>query len=60
MSFANNHDEKGQYAIEGAVTPPSDHGVKHIVETKGAAAGEAADIYGDVQTAEHYGYVERK
>jgi amino acid transporter len=59
MSFANNN-EKGQYPIEGAVTPPSDHGVKNIVETKGAAQGEAADIYGDVQTAEQFGYVERK
>jgi amino acid transporter len=59
MSFANDN-EKGQYPIEGAVTPPSDHGVKNIVETKGAAQGEAADIYGDVQTAEQFGYVERK
>jgi hypothetical protein len=60
MSFSNDNTEKGQYAIEGAVTPPSDHGVKNIVETKGAATGEAADIYGDIQTAEQYGYVERK
>jgi len=34
-------------------------GVKEIVERKGAATGEAADLYGDLQTAEEYGYVER-
>lgn len=35
------------------------HGVKDIVATKGAAVGEAADLYGDLATAEQYGYVER-
>jgi amino acid transporter len=34
-------------------------GVKEIVERKGHATGEAADVYGDLQTAEEYGYVER-
>lgn len=59
--MAYNDTEKNQYAIEGTNIPPSDHhGIKNIVETKGAAAGEAADVYGDVQTAEQYGYVQRK
>ncbi len=53
------HDnEKEQYAI-GTQQPGSDHGVADIVEQKGAAMGEAADIYGDIQTAEEYGYVQR-
>lgn len=51
--------EKEQYVIHDG----SDHGhnqtIKDIVEQKGEAIGEAADIYGDVQTAEQYGYVER-
>jgi amino acid transporter len=55
-----NNYEKNQYPIQGDSTPPHEHSVKHIVETKGAAQGEAADIYGDVATAERYGYVERK
>jgi amino acid transporter len=54
-----NDYEKNQYAVQGDTTPPHDHGIKNIVETKGAAQGEAADIYGDVATAEQYGYVER-
>lgn len=48
--------EKTDYTVRGS---ESDHGVKDIVATKGAAMGEAADIYGDVATAEQYGYVER-
>lgn len=60
FKMAHNQTEKTNYEIQGATTPPSDHGVKHIVETRGAAQGEAADIYGDIATAEKYGYVERK
>jgi amino acid transporter len=52
------HDyEKGRSSINAS---PTDHGIGHIVETKGAAVGEAADIYGDIGTAEQYGYVQRK
>lgn len=51
-------DEKNNYDVDH-VTQPSDHAIKDIVETKGGAVGEAADIYGDIHTAEHYGYVER-
>lgn len=54
--MADIDQEKAQYTV-GAESP--DHGVKEIVERKGAALGEAADLYGDVQTAEEYGYVER-
>ncbi|KAF2185740.1 putative proline-specific permease [Zopfia rhizophila CBS 207.26] len=50
--------EKVDYTI-GTDSPHIDHGVKDIVERKGAATGEAADLYGDLQTAEEYGYVER-
>lgn len=34
---------------------PKDHGIREIVEQKGAHIGEAAAIYGDVATAEQYG-----
>lgn len=50
-------DEKTQYAIGSADSP--NHGIKDIVHEKGNALGEAADLYGDVQTAEQYGYVQR-
>lgn len=33
--------------------------IKDVVDAKGVAVGEAADVYGDVQTAEEYGYVHR-
>jgi amino acid transporter len=52
--------EKDQYALDissGASADVKD--VKYIVEAKGNATGEAADLYGDLGTAEEYGYVER-
>ncbi|PSN66295.1 amino-acid permease inda1 [Corynespora cassiicola Philippines] len=52
-------NEKSQYAIGGGDSAPSDNGIKDIVNTRGGAVGEAADIYGDLQTAEEFGYVER-
>jgi amino acid transporter len=51
--------EKNNYAVDGNMTPPTDHGAKHVVEGKGTGLGEAADIYGSVEQAEQYGYVER-
>ncbi|ORY13157.1 amino acid permease/ SLC12A domain-containing protein [Clohesyomyces aquaticus] len=51
--------ENQQYSI-GTESPNGEHNaMKDIVATKGGAVGEAADIYGDLQTAEEYGYVER-
>jgi hypothetical protein len=49
------------------VTPPTDqvpeydktHRPSVAESRKAAALGEGAEIYGDVQTAEQYGYVER-
>ena len=52
-------DEKAQFAVAPESPQPTELGVKEIVERKGAATGEAADIYGDLHTAEEYGYVER-
>lgn len=52
-----NDYEKQQYPMGSE--SPSDHGVKDVVETKGNHISEAADIYGDVQTAEDFGYVQR-
>ena len=37
-------------------SPPMGH---RIVEEKGVQIGEAADMYGDLDTAEKYGYVSR-
>jgi amino acid transporter len=51
------HDYNGQRGSDS--DHGHGHGVKDIVATKGAAVGEAADIYGDLATAEQYGYVER-
>ncbi|KAF2746238.1 amino-acid permease inda1 [Sporormia fimetaria CBS 119925] len=48
--------EKGWDGI-GAGTPT--HEAREVTNVKEAALGEAADIYGNVQTAEQYGYVER-
>jgi amino acid transporter len=48
--------EKEAYDISAG---SADHGVSDIVKQKGAATGEAAALYGDLQTAEEYGYVER-
>ena len=43
----------------GGETPPYDTDAQKIVESKGIRVGEAADMYGDLQTAEDYGYVTR-
>jgi len=50
--------EKEQYAI-GANEPSPDYSVKEMVDTKGASTAEAAALYGDLATAEQYGYVKR-
>ena len=39
-------------------SPPYDDPAR-IVEAKGVRIGEAADLYGDIGTAEDYGYVTR-
>lgn len=49
-------NQKEEYNISAGST---DHGVQDIVKEKGGATGEAADLYGDLQTAEEFGYVER-
>jgi yeast amino acid transporter len=55
--------EKEQYLVDANGTDnyvdQRRGSAREIVETKGAAIGEAADIYGDVATAEQYGYVQR-
>lgn len=54
-------EEKSQYVVGAGSESPQygDHSIKHVVQNKGAATGEAADLYGDLATAEQYGYVER-
>lgn len=38
---------------------PTDEDPARVVEAKGTRIGEATDIYGDLATAEDYGYVTR-
>ncbi|CAN9212175.1 unnamed protein product [Alternaria alternata] len=52
-----NDYEKQQYAVAGEA--PSDHAVGDVTDTKGNAINEAAGVYGSVQKAEDYGYVQR-
>lgn len=47
---------EGEYSNE---SPPIYDDPAGVVETKGTRIGEAADMYGDVATAEDYGYVTR-
>ncbi|KAF1962148.1 hypothetical protein CC80DRAFT_462055 [Byssothecium circinans] len=51
--------EKDQYTVGAGSHEGSDNAVANIVRDKGIATGEAADVYGDIQTAEEYGYVAR-
>ena len=38
---------------------PIHHHAARVTEEKGVRMGEAADIFGDLETAEDYGYVSR-
>ena len=49
--------EKDQFNVTSEAPPYDD--VARIVEDKGIKMSEAADAYGDLQTAEDYGYVSR-
>jgi amino acid transporter len=52
--------EKANYELGVEESPAYNHkDAANIVAAKGNHIGEAADIYGDVQTAEEYGYVTR-
>jgi len=52
--------EKTQYTVGNESHDSAHNGeLRDIVNAKGTAAGEAADLYGDLATAEQYGYVER-
>ncbi|MCJ1415705.1 hypothetical protein MMC32_002037 [Xylographa parallela] len=51
--------EKGEYASETGMGAPAYDDPARIVEDKGVRMGEAADMYGDLDTAEEYGYVTR-
>ncbi|KAH7132668.1 amino-acid permease inda1 [Dendryphion nanum] len=51
--------EKDHYDVGVHPTHHGNNSIGDVVATRGTATGEAADIYGDIQTAEEYGYVER-
>ena len=52
-------DEKTGFRTSGRDAPSYDGGVERVVEDKGIRIGEAADMYGDLDTVEEYGYVSR-
>lgn len=57
-SSATMEYPKKEYEITHAPVEQSHE--DHVLQgSKAIAIGEAADVYGDVATAEHYGYVER-
>ena len=51
--------EDGEYNTEKGMGAPAYDDPARIVEDKGVRMGEAADMYGDLDTAEEYGYVTR-
>ena len=55
----HEYDEKNVFRASGGEAPPYDSNVDRVVGDKGIRMGEAADMYGDLQTAEEYGYVTR-
>ena len=57
--MAEKYDEKAAYQTPGGETPPYENNMDRVVEDKGIRMGEAADMYGDLSTAEEYGYVTR-
>jgi amino acid transporter len=55
--MSSNDYEKNQYA--GNSDSPSDHGLKAVADQKGDHIAEATNMYGSVEEAENYGYVQR-
>ena len=52
--------EKQDFDMVAADAPPyRNDSIERVVEDKGIRMGEAADMYGDLETAEQYGYVSR-
>ena len=52
--------EKADFKSTGSNdSPPFENTAQRIVDDKGMRMGEAADLYGDLATAEEYGYVSR-
>lgn len=52
-------EKQGYYGVHESPSPTNNSDIADVVNTKGAAIGEAADIYGDIQEAEEMGYVHR-
>lgn len=51
-------NEKAHFDVDGAPAYDSKNAAD-IVHGRGNNFGEAADLYGDIETAEQYGYVQR-
>ena len=53
-------EKEPQYVVESGVEHDYDVDEANKTESRrGAKVNEASDLYGDVQTAEEYGYVSR-
>ena len=52
-------NEKQEYGLNETQSPTISHNLSDVVQNKGGAIGEAADLYGNVQVAEDLGYVHR-
>lgn len=51
--------EKKNYGFEETSSSVKGNDIADVVHARGAAIGEAADIYGNIQEAEAMGYVHR-
>ena len=54
-----DHKEYSTVDVNNAAAPEYERKGSVVENRKETALGEAAEIFGDVQTAEQYGYVER-
>lgn len=52
-------EKEPEYAVDHANHHYSTEPVSKITARRGSKANEASDLYGDIQTAEEYGYVSR-
>ena len=52
-------DSSEKYNHDATPAPPYDDDAGRVTKTKGVSIGEATGMYGDVATAEDYGYVTR-
>jgi amino acid transporter len=53
-------EKESEFGVDSGADQPYHHDeVNKMSARRGSKANEASDLYGDVQTAEEYGYVTR-